>query len=117
MLFVIQIEALGVIVNDGATVLDATVTETVLDKQPPVVPLNVNVPALFTIGLAVFDPETIPVPIQVYVVTPEPFNVNVGLVHVIVCDDPAFAVGGVLTVTNTLPVVLQPDAVLVTTTE
>jgi hypothetical protein len=102
---------------------DAEFTATVLFAVHPFegsVTVSVYVPAAFTVGDAVFDPETIPGPDQLYValvVAEDPFRLTDVAVHVSVCDGPALAAGGVVfDNTLTVDVEVQPFEEFVTVT-
>lgn len=76
------------------------------------VTVSVYVPAALTVGVAVFPPDTIPGPLQEKVaplVEEEPFSVAVVVPQVIVCGEPALALGGVIfCVTFTVAVFVHP---------
>jgi hypothetical protein len=84
----------------GAIVLLATVTFTAGELQPKLlVTIKLYVPATFTLGVAELPPETIPGPLQLYVPPPLPDKPTIGVVQVIVGEEPAFAVGNATNVT------------------
>lgn len=84
----------------GAAVFEFTTTcEGAVHPFAGSVTVNVYVPAVFTVGVAVLPPETIPGPDQLNVaplVEEEPFRLTVTAEQLNVCEVPAFAFGAVV---------------------
>ena len=112
----------GLIIGVGCTVFSATVAEAVeVQKLVVFVTVSVYVPPMFTTGLSVIPPETMPpVGDQLYVKFPPvelpvPFNVTVILVQSMLPGALATAVGSCVSPPMvTIAVEVQPVVVFVT---